>query len=809
MFTDHFWENKTLRVAVIIFVLLLTACQPSVSRLAEHGDVSGLVEILTHEEEPALRVEAAQALGNLGDPGAALALINCLSEEDEDLRLAAVEALGVLGDPQGVQPLISALKDESLDVQDAAETALLSYGDAAVPALIEALKSIYPNFRARLIGILSQASRFAAPALVQALSSPVENVRLGAKEALINMGEPAIPYLTGALTEEDEDVNEAIMLVLKSNGAEAVPALTGSLGHTNQEVRDQAFDALVEIGEPAVRYLVGALDEAQKRKPVSDVLMVIGEPCVGSLIGALENPELEEPAGDLLIEMGVDAVEGLVQAYEADPDDFEHLLRPLAHGLKLPNAMTREKVKQAVVAIGEPAIPQLLALVKAANRVEFDGQVIYANPVIDAPFGQAEGELASGGLCDAAGNWNDKIVLCERGEITFLEKILNVQESGGVGVVHYNSASAPMLPVVFDTENEVRIPSVAVTEDDGLTLIRESSGEDIRVFTEDLSTVLEAAVAIGEPGIPQMVTALRQATLYYFAEEVLIAIGEPAIDPLITALEDQDAAFRTRVVYTLGRIGGRAAEEAIIEQLSDANADVRWEAAFALGELGSADAIDPLIDLLEDPDDSAAWASQDALIKIGIPAAEALLDNYHDESSATTGSAESALREIFTAHAQEVLEVALSVCRGEPYEDAAEYQRYESDFHPMVIVTSYDEISYMTDELPVDWLAFTPEQLELVVCLGGQEKEVVQVCRYYYTGTGAAAPSTTRYRYKETVTIFNAQTGSQIGARTFRGANPDQCPYQKTGSLAEITGDFIKGSEIMDWLATYGIPFED
>jgi len=506
---------------------------------------------------------------------------------------------------------------------------------------------------------------------------------------------------------------------------------------------------------------------------------------------------------------GKGAVDGLVRAYEDDPSNYQPLLRPLAHGLKLPNAMAREKVKKSIVSIGTPAIPQLLDMVKDANRVEFDGQVLYANPVIDAPAGQAEGELASGGLCDAIGNWNDKIVLCERGEITFLEKILNVQESGGVGVVHYNSISAPMLPMIIDKDNEVRIPSVAVSEDDGLTLLRESGGEDIRILTEGLSAVMETAVAIGKPGIPQMVDALRQDTLYYFSEEVLIAIGEPALDPLITELGDEDAAFRTRLVYTLGWIGGPTAEKAIIEQLADENPDVRWEAAYALGEMGSEDAIVPLIDLLEDPDDSAAWASQDALVKIGIPAAEPLLAYYHDENAAKIESAESGLREIFNANSQEVLDVALSICSGESYEGAAEYQRYESDFHPMVIVTSYDEISYMADELPVDWLAFTPEQLELVVCLGGQEKEVVQVCRYYYSGTGAAAPSTTRYRYKETVSIFGAQNGTQIGTRTFRGSNPDNCPYQKTGSLAEITGDYIPGSEIMDWLATYDIPFED
>ena len=220
----------------------------------------------------------------------------------------------------------------------------------------------------------------------------------------------------------------------------------------------------------------------------------------------------------------------------------------------------------------------------------------------------------------------------------------------------------------------------------------------------------------------------------------------------------------------------------------------------------SEDAIGPLVSLLEDREESVIWAVRDALVKIGLPAVDPLLEYYHDETSSQVEIAEDTLREIFDRTSGAVLEVAIKVCSGEAYEGAAEYKRYESDVHPLVILTSYDEISYLTDDLPVDWLPFTPGELELVVCLGGQEKEVVQVCRYYYTGSGGSAPSTTRYRYKEEVKLIAAKNGAQIGARTFRGSNPDYCPYEKSGYLGEITGDYISNSEIVDWLKTFDIP---
>jgi subtilisin family serine protease len=60
-----------------------------------------------------------------------------------------------------------------------------------------------------------------------------------------------------------------------------------------------------------------------------------------------------------------------------------------------------------------------------------------------SPYGEATGELADGGRClptDTPGDWAGKVVLCERGDATFAEKVTTVMHGGGIAAVIYNNA---------------------------------------------------------------------------------------------------------------------------------------------------------------------------------------------------------------------------------------------------------------------------------------------------------------------------------------------------------------------------------
>jgi hypothetical protein len=53
----------------------------------------------------------------------------------------------------------------------------------------------------------------------------------------------------------------------------------------------------------------------------------------------------------------------------------------------------------------------------------------------------ATGGLVNGGRCTSAGSWAGKVVLCERGDISFVDKVNNVTAGGGVAAVVYNNVS--------------------------------------------------------------------------------------------------------------------------------------------------------------------------------------------------------------------------------------------------------------------------------------------------------------------------------------------------------------------------------
>jgi aminopeptidase YwaD len=70
------------------------------------------------------------------------------------------------------------------------------------------------------------------------------------------------------------------------------------------------------------------------------------------------------------------------------------------------------------------------------------------------------------------------IVLIERGEITFGEKVANATAAGAAGVIIYNNESGPF---VGQLQDESRIPAVSISREDGLALADLLSDEALTV----------------------------------------------------------------------------------------------------------------------------------------------------------------------------------------------------------------------------------------------------------------------------------------------------------------------------------------
>jgi subtilisin family serine protease len=99
------------------------------------------------------------------------------------------------------------------------------------------------------------------------------------------------------------------------------------------------------------------------------------------------------------------------------------------------------------------------------------GATNYAvQPMDESPRLSATGPLADFGIGDTpvAGSMTGKVCLIQRGTIPFADKVLNCQNSGGIGAVIYNNAPGELL----GTMNGVvtAIPSVGALQDDGATM---------------------------------------------------------------------------------------------------------------------------------------------------------------------------------------------------------------------------------------------------------------------------------------------------------------------------------------------------
>ncbi|WP_102273749.1 M28 family peptidase [Cytobacillus massiliigabonensis] len=80
---------------------------------------------------------------------------------------------------------------------------------------------------------------------------------------------------------------------------------------------------------------------------------------------------------------------------------------------------------------------------------------------------------------EEVGDVKGKIVLVERGDISFIEKISNVLEKGAVGVLMYNNADeGNSFGQAADGQN---IPAVAITKADGLKLVDQLKAKEISV----------------------------------------------------------------------------------------------------------------------------------------------------------------------------------------------------------------------------------------------------------------------------------------------------------------------------------------
>lgn len=91
------------------------------------------------------------------------------------------------------------------------------------------------------------------------------------------------------------------------------------------------------------------------------------------------------------------------------------------------------------------------------------------------------GALVSGGLCTSAGSWSGKTVLCERGTISFADKVNNAAAGGAAAVIIYNNAPGGFSGTLGSTGPAV--PAVSMSQEDGQFLVANRLGVSATVST--------------------------------------------------------------------------------------------------------------------------------------------------------------------------------------------------------------------------------------------------------------------------------------------------------------------------------------
>lgn len=171
--------------------------------------------------------------------------------------------------------------------------------------------------------------------------------------------------------------------------------------------------------------------------------------------------------------------------------------------------------------------------------------------------GTASGALVDGGLCTSTGAWAGKVVLCQRGDISFYDKVMNVQNSGGAAAVIYNNVPGGFLGTLGDGYSS-SIVAVSLSQEDGLFLVANRLGQTATVSSTLYTNVSGYEYYDGT----SMATPHASAVAALVWSAVPTATNAEIRAALTSTAEDLGAAGRD-VYYGYGLVQARAAIDAL------------------------------------------------------------------------------------------------------------------------------------------------------------------------------------------------------------------------------------------------------
>lgn len=404
----------------------------SIQALGEIGDSSTLEHLMKSLKDPnhEIRAAVAHALGELKDPKAISALVeNLIADTSTENIAVAAKALVKIG-PPSVETFLSLLKYSVWTVRVDAAWALGEIGDRkAVEPLVEVLKDTHSSVRKWAAKSLAL---FQDQRAIEVLMTHVGAVHVDTRdevftivhvyanseiaEALIRIGPPAIGHLISALeSSSDWKIRHDAAYALGGiGGLEVLIPLLGAQHDSNTLVRDIAkytFDETLRrvscddtikllnheewqiryhaakfLGSPrnfiAVSYLKKALSDGKEevRKAVQESLNIIRsqealEDFLSTLLTNLDEIKRADAATHL-------------SYFDPKPEILESLVLALGD----PQEIVQQNAKKSIFSIGEASLE---ALIKGAKSPEF---LVRLN--VAKILGQFKNEQAARALVD-------------------------------------------------------------------------------------------------------------------------------------------------------------------------------------------------------------------------------------------------------------------------------------------------------------------------------------------------------------------------------------------------------------------------
>jgi HEAT repeat protein len=354
------------------------------------------------DKDPTVRRSAAQALNEFPEPRVFAALEGAMHDQDTEVRQLALLSLSASGNPRreeyvrtalhdpdpairrtalqaawwtkdawAANVLLAALSDPELSVRETAAVSI-KQGDFQDPRATEPLIGLlkYPRlYRASVQALGSLHDPRAADALIALATGTGEwEDRALAME---NLGHSSDPRATGVLVATLQDSNNGLRFTAAEQlGNLRDPRAIAPLLAVAKDPRigGEAIAALGKIGPPAAAALTGLLDDPQTRRPALGAMVAAKDPTVvPRLIALLMTPYPGKPQPY-----------GAVSEYRTDPAPVpptfyldiismlgttgdERAISPLIDYMKN-GPIARDRVPQALLEIGSPAIGPLISL---------------------------------------------------------------------------------------------------------------------------------------------------------------------------------------------------------------------------------------------------------------------------------------------------------------------------------------------------------------------------------------------------------------------------------------------------------------